>query len=158
VALVDLPQLFDFKMSWGPSPVYMEHRDQYHVPGAKSSAERDAHICRAAEALRKCDAWVITAGAGMGVDSGLPDYRSGKTGLWKDKDIPMTYEDLSDDKWFQEEPLLAWGSNYLRIDLYRKTRPHAGFDDLLKIAHLLKKPCFVFTSKGQGKVSPMQSS
>ena len=30
---------------------------------------------RAAEAIRNARALVITAGAGMGVDSGLPDFR-----------------------------------------------------------------------------------
>jgi len=75
------------------SKVYLEHRDAYHVPGASASSpqEVEAAIERAAKALRSCDAWVITAGAGMGVDSGLPDFR-GTTGLWKDRDIAMTYE------------------------------------------------------------------
>ena len=32
------------------------------------------------------------AGAGMGVDSGLPDFR-GSTGLFKDKELAMSYEE-----------------------------------------------------------------
>ena len=31
---------------------------------------------RAAEVIRSAEGLVITAGAGMGVDSGLPDFRS----------------------------------------------------------------------------------
>jgi len=38
--------------------------------------------------MRQADAVIITAGAGMGVDSGLPDFR-GKEGLWKN--IPRHY-------------------------------------------------------------------
>lgn len=37
---------------------------------------------RAAEALQRAEVLVITAGAGMGVDSGLPDFR-GDSGFWK---------------------------------------------------------------------------
>jgi NAD-dependent SIR2 family protein deacetylase len=37
---------------------------------------------RAAELIRLADAIFITAGAGMGVDSGLPDFR-GDQGFWK---------------------------------------------------------------------------
>ena len=36
---------------------------------------------RAAEAIRSARSMVITAGAGMGVDSGLPDFR-GDRGFW----------------------------------------------------------------------------
>ena len=52
----------------------------------------------------------------MGVDSGLPDFR-GSTGLFKDRELAMSYEalqrhatflflqEMSDDKWFAEDPL-----------------------------------------------------
>ncbi|MGE3550257.1 MAG: NAD-dependent deacetylase, partial [Geobacter sp.] len=35
----------------------------------------------AAELVRTAEALIITAGAGMGVDSGLPDFR-GNQGFW----------------------------------------------------------------------------
>ena len=37
---------------------------------------------KAAQWIAGADALVITAGAGMGVDSGLPDFR-GDSGFWK---------------------------------------------------------------------------
>lgn len=37
---------------------------------------------KAAEIIGQADALVIGAGAGMGVDSGLPDFR-GNEGFWK---------------------------------------------------------------------------
>lgn len=40
------------------------------------------HIEQAASAIKNAKALLITTGAGMGVDSGLPDYR-GPEGLWK---------------------------------------------------------------------------
>ena len=39
-------------------------------------------IQRAADCIAAADALVITAGAGMGVDSGLPDFR-GREGFWR---------------------------------------------------------------------------
>ena len=36
----------------------------------------------AAQALKAADGLLITTGAGMGVDSGLPDFR-GSSGFWK---------------------------------------------------------------------------
>jgi len=44
--------------------------------------ELDIEIQKAKESLKKADALLITAGAGMGVDSGLPDFR-GKEGFWR---------------------------------------------------------------------------
>lgn len=41
-----------------------------------------AAIERAAALIAGADALVVAAGAGMGVDSGLPDFR-GKAGFWK---------------------------------------------------------------------------
>ncbi len=41
------------------------------------AASTDDEVRRAAEAVNAADALVVTAGAGMGVDSGLPDFRGG---------------------------------------------------------------------------------
>jgi len=43
--------------------------------------DRDLQIERAAITIAVADHLLITAGAGMGVDSGLPDYR-GPEGFW----------------------------------------------------------------------------
>lgn len=57
------------------------------------------------------DALLIVAGAGLGIDSGLPDYR-GPYGLWNmwhpTKSLNMTYEKLSTHELFLENPALAW--------------------------------------------------
>ena len=39
-------------------------------------------VKQAAAAIQAADALLITAGAGMGVDSGLPDFR-GTQGFWR---------------------------------------------------------------------------
>jgi len=127
------------------STVYLEHRDANHVIVAKTPQEVDAAIERAADALVACDAWMITAGAGMGVDSGLPDFR-GTTGIWHDRSVAMSYEEMSSDKWFFEDPAFAWGVNYTQLEMYRHTAPHAGFAELLQLTNELRKPYRVFTS------------
>jgi len=131
------------------SRVYLEHRDAYHVPGASSESEIAAAANAAAEALLSCDAWLITAGAGMGVDSGLPAFRGTKA-LWKDKEVSMSYEEMSDDKWFTEDPPFAWGVNYTQLEMYRKTEPHSGYHRLLDWTKRLGKPWCVFTSNIDG--------
>ena len=42
----------------------------------------ERNIRRAARLIAKADALLITAGAGMSVDSGLPDFRGGQ-GFWR---------------------------------------------------------------------------
>ena len=70
----------------------------------------EAHSHQAAEAIRTGDALLIRAGAGMGVDSGLPDFR-GPEGFWKA--YPpfrgRKFAEMSTPHWFQTDPALAWG-------------------------------------------------
>ena len=44
--------------------------------------DRIAGVTEAAEAVADAQALLFTAGAGMGVDSGLPDFR-GAQGFWR---------------------------------------------------------------------------
>jgi len=131
------------------SKVYLEHRDAYHVPGASTEEEVAHALQRVAEAMESCDALVITAGAGMGVDSGMPAFR-GNRSLWKDREVSMTYEEMSDDKWFFEDPAFAWGINYTQLEMYRHTLTHAGYHTLWRWTQTLCKPWFVFTSNIDG--------
>lgn len=70
------------------------------------------------------------AGAGMGVDSGLPDFR-GTDGFWRAypslKKVGIKFEDMANPRWFMDDPFLAWGFYGHRFNLYKKTQPHAGF-------------------------------
>lgn len=109
---------------------------------------------RAAEAVTRADALVIGAGAGMGVDSGLPDFR-GDQGFWKA--YPpfarrnLRFVDMANPRWFSKEPRLAWGFYGHRLGLYRTTRPHEGFSILLRWAERLRGGAFVVTSNVDGQ-------
>ncbi len=64
---------------------------------------------QAAEAIRAADALLIGAGAGMGVDSGLPDFR-GPEGFWRAYPAfrGRRFEEISNPVWFQRDPEQAW--------------------------------------------------
>lgn len=107
---------------------------------------------RAAEAILSADALLIGAGAGMGVDSGLPDFR-GPEGFWKA--YPpfrgRRFSDMSTPHWFHSDPQLAWGFFGHRFHLYRNAVPHAGFQILQRWGKRLPKGHFVFTSNVDGQ-------
>ena len=102
----------------------------------------------------QADALIFSAGAGMGVDSGLPDFR-GNTGMWqaypelgKQK---INFTSIANPHAFKKDPYLAWGFYGHRLALYRKTQPHQGFHLLKKIAEQQDLPYFIFTSNVDGQ-------
>jgi NAD-dependent SIR2 family protein deacetylase len=87
-------------------------------------------ISHAAEAIEKARAILIAAGAGMGVDSGLPDFR-GTEGFWRVYPAlgraGMHFGDIANPQAFVDQPQLAWGFYGHRLALYPKIIPHEGF-------------------------------
>ena len=108
----------------------------------------------AAQWVEAADGILITAGAGMGVDSGLPDFRGGQ-GLWEQypglAQQELNFIDIANPDMSAEEPRLAWGFYGHRLDLYRKTLPHDGFHILKKWAKEKAYGAFVFTSNVDGQ-------
>jgi len=100
------------------------------------------------------DALVFCAGAGMGVDSGLPDFR-GDEGFWKAYPpiarLGHSFIDMANPAWFSRDPELAWGFYGHRLNLYRETTPHAGFGLMLEWAARAGQGGFVFTSNVDGQ-------
>ena len=111
-----------------------------------------AALCRqAAEAILAADALLIGAGAGMGVDSGLPDFR-GPQGFWRAYPVftGRRFEEISNPVWFRTDPEQAWGFFGHRLNLYRTTAPHAGFQILRQWGEARRLGYFVFTSNVDG--------
>lgn len=110
-------------------------------------------IRHAAELIQSADSLIITAGAGMGVDSGLPDFR-GKDGFWEAypalAKAQIGFTDIACPDTFIDNPKLAWGFYGHRLNLYRKTEPHKGFTLLRAIGSHLDGGAFVFTSNVDG--------
>jgi NAD-dependent SIR2 family protein deacetylase len=109
---------------------------------------------RAAEAVRSADAILIGAGAGMGVDSGLPDFR-GTQGFWSAyplyAKLGLDFPSMANPRWFASDPAFAWGFYGHRLALYRSTVPHPGFALLRRWAEGKKHGAFVFTSNVDGQ-------
>jgi len=114
----------------------------------------DKSIEQARDVLLQSDALLITAGAGMGVDSGLPDFR-GTQGFWRAYPpiarLGISFSEIANPTWFHRDPHLAWAFYGHRMHLYRETLPHAGFLRLLQIGSKLKHGYFVFTSNVDGQ-------
>lgn len=110
-------------------------------------------IARGVQAVQEAEAILMTAGAGMGVDSGLPDFR-GQTGFWQAypaiAKLGISFAQMANPAWFDRDPRLAWAFYGHRLALYRQTKPHVGFAKLLAVA--VQKPAggFVVTSNVDG--------
>jgi NAD-dependent SIR2 family protein deacetylase len=111
-------------------------------------------VAQAAEAIEKAQALLITAGAGMGVDSGLPDFR-GDEGFWRAyppmKQRGLSFVDMANPRGFYKDPHLAWGFYGHRLHLYRDVEPHKGFSLLRQWGAKMPQGCFVFTSNVDGQ-------
>ncbi len=112
------------------------------------------NLINAAKILKNTDALLISAGAGIGVDSGLPDFR-GKEGFWKAyppiAKLGKSFVEMANPHWFHRDPKLAWAFYGHRLNLYRRTMPHTGFTQLLDIARQKRGGYFVFTSNVDGQ-------
>jgi NAD-dependent SIR2 family protein deacetylase len=90
----------------------------------------------------------------MGVDSGLPDFR-GEKGFWNAYPVVAglgySFSEMAQPRWFITNPRLAWAFYGHRLNLYRKTQPHAGFKLLLDICKRNPLGYFVFTSNVDGQ-------
>lgn len=113
----------------------------------------DPALQRAADWLREADGLLVTAGAGMGIDSGLPDFR-GPGGFWAAYPAlgraSIAFESIANPAAFANDPRLAWGFYGHRLDLYRHTAPHAGFALLLDLATNMAHGVQAFTSNVDG--------
>ncbi|MBU0550213.1 NAD-dependent deacetylase [Myxococcota bacterium] len=107
---------------------------------------------RAALLIQEAEALIITAGAGMGVDSGLPDFR-GPAGFWRAypmyERLGRSFEQAANPIHFKRDPADGWGFYGHRTGLYRETIPHEGF-------HIIKRwigqrPRFIVTSNVDGQ-------
>ncbi|MEG0486674.1 MAG: Sir2 family NAD-dependent protein deacetylase [Acinetobacter sp.] len=111
-------------------------------------------ISKIKKMFSNADGLLITAGAGMGINSGLPDFR-GNQGMWQA--YPelgkqrIEFTSIANPTAFCNTPRLAWGFYGHRLQLYRKTTPHQGFHLLKKLSKALQLPYFIFTSNVDGQ-------
>ncbi|SNS13485.1 NAD-dependent protein deacetylase, SIR2 family [Noviherbaspirillum humi] len=113
----------------------------------------DAQAAQAAAWIADADALLITAGAGMGTDSGLPTFR-GDEGFWNAypplRQARLSFTDIANPQAFRDDAQLAWGFYGHRLAMYRRTPPHAGHALLQRMAEKMPNGAFVFTSNVDG--------
>ncbi|WP_341314541.1 Sir2 family NAD-dependent protein deacetylase [Paraburkholderia sp. IMGN_8] len=108
---------------------------------------------RAANLIHDADALIIAVGAGMSVDSGLPDFR-GSNGLWttllpngmRERDI----QSLTQGDCFARDPVAAWRFYGRALQVCSQTVPHEGYGILLRWAERATHGAFVYTSNVDG--------
>ena len=111
-------------------------------------------LAKAATAISSADALIITAGAGMGVDSGLPDFR-GDHGFWNAypmyRRLGLSFVQAANPEHFERDPAFGWGFYGHRTNLYRATVPHEGFQIIRKWISEFNLKNFVVTSNVDGQ-------
>lgn len=121
---------------------------------AQLDAQAMDDLARAADLTDQADALLIAAGAGFGVDSGLPDFR-GTQGFWRAypalAQARLDFASVASPATFERDPALAWGFYGHRLALYRRTVPHAGFAMLRAWGAAMPHAPFVFTSNVDGQ-------
>jgi NAD-dependent SIR2 family protein deacetylase len=109
---------------------------------------------KAAQAVKSAKAMIITSGAGMGIDSGLPDFR-GDRGFWNAypmyERLGISFIDAANPANFAGDPARGWGFYGHRTNLYRETVPHRGFQMLQDWAAEFVQDSFVVSSNVDGQ-------
>jgi NAD-dependent SIR2 family protein deacetylase len=127
--------------------------NQSRIMTATNAFDADA-VAHAADLISQSDGLIVAAGAGMGVDSGLPDFR-GKEGFWQAYPAlgreRMDFHRIACPEAFRVHPRRAWGFYGHRLNLYRETEPHAGFQILRRWGQTMAHGCAVFTSNVDGQ-------
>ena len=106
----------------------------------------------AIDAIEKSEVIIIMSGAGMGVDSNLPDFR-GDEGMWKAYPAlgnkKISFRTIASPKMFKRNPRLAWGFYGHRFNTYKNTTPNIGFAALKELVKE-KEDYFIVTSNVDG--------
>jgi len=114
----------------------------------------NSQLQQAVDLLDQADALIVAAGAGMGVDSGLPDFR-GTKGFWQAYPElgrqEIEFHEVASPAAFRRRPVQAWGFYGHRLNLYRNTVPHRGFAILKEWGASKTAGLQVFTSNVDGQ-------
>ncbi|OEE32803.1 SIR2 family NAD-dependent protein deacylase [Vibrio anguillarum] len=106
---------------------------------------------KAAELILGAKHLLITAGAGMGVDSGLPVFR-GNDGFYDSyagfEKASINFANVANPHFLLQSPKAFWWFYGQRFELYNQSMPHWGYQ-IIK-SWLYRKDGFVFTSNVDG--------
>ena len=96
--------------------------------------------------LKRADAIFLTSGAGMSVDSGLPDYRSNLGIIAELHGKGYNYDEMCNPQMFIENIEFAWGWYADHMKQFMSKEPHEGYHMIKKYIDKRKLDYFIFTS------------
>jgi NAD-dependent SIR2 family protein deacetylase len=80
-----------------------------------------ASVAKAAGLVKEATVLVVGTGAGMGIDSGLPDFR-GNQGFWTNYPVfkgKFNFMECANPAFLRQHPHLFWGFYGSRLAMYR---------------------------------------
>jgi len=89
----------------------------------------NAELDKATRILTDARSLVVSSGAGMSRDSGVPTFRDAMTGLWSRFDP----HDLANAQAFMRNPARVFGWYVWRWNLVHRAEPHAGYRALVRM-------------------------
>lgn len=97
--------------------------------------------------FEQADCLVISTGAGMGKDSGLPVFRN-ENGLWGqiEENEGRSIFEISNPAYLDENPVKAWKFYAMRMKMFAEHQPHEGFYMLKEWIQKYQLNYFVLTS------------
>lgn len=99
----------------------------------------DALIQAAARQLASAKKVVISTGAGVSKESGVPTFRDAQEGLW----AKYNPEELATPEGFRKNPRLVWDWYMYRRQMVEKTEPNPGHYALAELEDLLPEVILV---------------
>lgn len=127
----------------------------FHGHGHTHAGEQGAALlAHAWRLIRDADALLIAAGAGLGVESGLPDFR-GPQGFWRHYPalaaVGLNLREVATPAALLRQPEEVWGFYGHRLRQYRDTRPNPGFAHMRRWGTAKPHGWAVFTSNIDGQ-------
>jgi NAD-dependent deacetylase len=90
-------------------------------------------LARAAEILARAERVVVSSGAGMSKESGIPTFRDAMEGLWANFDP----QELATEQGFRRDPRRVWGWYAWRRQRIAEARPNAGHFAVAEMATVI---------------------
>ncbi|HEY7771392.1 NAD-dependent deacylase [Longimicrobium sp.] len=90
-------------------------------------------LTRAAEILARAERVVVSSGAGMSKESGIPTFRDAMEGLWANFDP----QELATEQGFRRDPRRVWSWYAWRRQRIAEARPNAGHFAVAEMAKVI---------------------
>lgn len=95
----------------------------------------DKNLNKAVSILSQCKTVIVSTGAGVSRESGIPTFRENQSGIWANFDP----EELATLEGFLRNPKLVWEWYQSRIEMIKKVEPNPGHYAIAKMQNMFEK-------------------